>query len=352
MPTTAWAGPGGGQDPRTQFGHLHVGGGDPNVQALACCLSGCTSTGGERDRSPGPLIRDVGIPGGILSPAPNACPLCLGNPIRSFPSHRSVVSTKRIASQERGAGGPCPQGPSDRAVRVQGRRLRQQGWRFLTHKRNALDTSVVLVSFVILVLDLRQIFLHRTYMAQRRQDRDRFINFHEAVQVDSAVTHLVGILVLLATVQLWNLLHHDARLQVISRTLSRAWDEVTGFLLIILLLLTGYATVFHVLFGWKISDYRTFVNSVVTVVGLLMGISHYKEVIALDPVLGCFLILASAILMVLVVINLFVSAILMAFGKERKSLKTETTLLDMLLQKLSSLLGIRWHQNPSPEKQP
>uniref|UniRef100_A0A5F9DTY9 Polycystin 1 like 3, transient receptor potential channel interacting n=1 Tax=Oryctolagus cuniculus TaxID=9986 RepID=A0A5F9DTY9_RABIT len=234
---------------------------------------------------------------------------------------------------------------------VQGRRLRQQGWRFLTHKRNALDTSVVLVSFVILVLDLRQIFLHRTYMAQRRQDRDRFINFHEAVQVDSAVTHLVGILVLLATVQLWNLLHHDARLQVISRTLSRAWDEVTGFLLIILLLLTGYAT-FHVLFGWKISDYRTFVNSVVTVVGLLMGISHYKEVIALDPVLGCFLILASAILMVLVVINLFVSAILMAFGKERKSLKVETTLLDMLLQKLSSLLGIRWHQNPSPEKQP
>lgn len=45
------------------------------------------------------------------------------------------------------------------------------------------------------------------------------------------------------------------------------------------------------------------------------------QVIALDPVLGCFLILASAILMVLVVINLFVSAILMAFGKERKSLK-------------------------------
>lgn len=53
----------------------------------------------------------------------------------------------------------------------------------------------------------------------------------------------MGILVLLATVQLWNLLHHNARLQVISRTLSRAWDEVTGFLLVILLLLTGYAAV-------------------------------------------------------------------------------------------------------------
>lgn len=45
------------------------------------------------------------------------------------------------------------------------------------------------------------------------------------------------------------------------------------------------------------------------------------QVIALDPVLGSFLILTSVFLMLLVIINLFVSMILMAFGKERKSLK-------------------------------
>lgn len=51
----------------------------------------------------------------------------------------------------------------------------------------------------------------------------------------------MGFLVLLATVQLWNLLHHNPRLQVIGRTLGKAWDEVVGFLLVILILLTGYA---------------------------------------------------------------------------------------------------------------
>lgn len=71
--------------------------------------------------------------------------------------------------------------------------------------------------------------------------RHRFVSFSEALSVNSAATYLVGILVLLATLQLWHLLHHEARLQVISRTLSKAWDEVTGFLLIILVLLTGYA---------------------------------------------------------------------------------------------------------------
>lgn len=59
--------------------------------------------------------------------------------------------------------------------------------------------------------------------------------------MNSAVIHLMGFLVLLATVQLWNLLRQNLRLQVIGRTLSKAWDEVLGFLLVILILLSGYA---------------------------------------------------------------------------------------------------------------
>uniref|UniRef100_A0A8D2F2E6 Polycystin-1-like protein 3 n=1 Tax=Theropithecus gelada TaxID=9565 RepID=A0A8D2F2E6_THEGE len=232
----------------------------------------------------------------------------------------------------------------------QGCRLKRQKWRFFTGRRNVLDTSIILISFIILGLDMKSISLLRKNMARYHDDRDRFISFHEAVKVNSAVTHLVGFLVLLATVQLWNLLRHSPRLRVISRTLSRAWDEVVGFLLIILILLTGYAVAFNLLFGCSISDYRTFFSSAVTVVGLLIGISHQEEVIDLDPVLGTFLILTSVILMVLVVINLFVSAILMAFGKERKSLKKDVALIDMLLQKLSNLLGISRPQKTSSEQ--
>nr|XP_031314018.1 polycystic kidney disease protein 1-like 3 [Camelus dromedarius] len=232
-------------------------------------------------------------------------------------------------------------------VFIQGRQLKQQRWRFFTRKRNILDMSIILISFVILGLDMKFISLHKENMAQYHCDRDRFINFYEAVKVNSAVIHLMGFLVLLATVQLWNLLRQNLRLQVIGRTLSKAWDEVLGFLLVILILLSGYAIAFNLLFGWSISDYRTLFSSAVTVVGLLMGISHYKEAIALNPVLGSFLILTSVVSMVLVIINLFVSAILMSFGKERKSLKTqkEAALTDMLLQKLSSLLGIQRPQN-------
>ncbi|XP_028624320.1 polycystic kidney disease protein 1-like 3 [Grammomys surdaster] len=233
---------------------------------------------------------------------------------------------------------------------IQGCRLKRQRLAFFTRKRNILDTSITLISFSILGLHAQSISLLHKNMQQYRHDRDRFISFYEALRVNSAVTHLMGFLLLFATVRVWDLLRHHAQLQVINKTLTKAWDEVLGFLLIITLLLSSYAMTFNLLFGWSISDYRSFFRSIVTVVGLLMGISKHKEVIALYPILGSFLILSNIILMGLVIINLFVSAILIVFGKERKACEKEATLTDMLLQKLSSLLGIRQHQNLSSEK--
>ncbi|CAO2609909.1 Polycystic kidney disease protein 1-like 3, partial [Lemmus lemmus] len=233
---------------------------------------------------------------------------------------------------------------------IQGCRLKRQRWKFLTRKRNLLDTSIILISFSILGLNIQSLSLLHKNMLQYRRDRDRFISFYEALKVNSAVTHLMGFLVLLATVQLWDILRHNAQFQVISKTLNKAWDEVVGFILLIVILLSSYAMTFNLLFGWNISDYQSFFSSTVTIVGLLMGISSHKEVIALYPVLGSFLVLTSIILMGLVIINLFVSAILIVFGKERKALEKEATLTDILLQKLSSLLGIRQQQNPSSEK--
>ncbi|KAM9063176.1 polycystin-1-like protein 3 [Sarcophilus harrisii] len=237
---------------------------------------------------------------------------------------------------------------------IQVSRLRQQGWKYFTKKGNILDTSIILITFIMLVLQVKGVFLHKRVMDRYRHNKSRFISFHEVVQVAFALTYLLGFLVLLTTIRLWSLLRLNPRLQIISTTLRRAWDEVVGFLLIILILLTGYSIAFNILFGWSIADYKTFFNSAVTIVGLLMGIFDYHEVITLDPVLGSFLIITSVILLVLVIVNLFVSAIMLTFRKERKSImaQKEAPLTEILLQKLSNLLGIRRPQKAPEQRVP
>ncbi|KAH0619745.1 hypothetical protein JD844_000691 [Phrynosoma platyrhinos] len=204
----------------------------------------------------------------------------------------------------------------------QGRQLVRQKWRYFGSKRNLLDTSALLIGLAAFGLHVKRDLLAQQILMQHHQDRHRFLSLYEMVEVDATLTHLIAFLVALATVRLWNLLRLNPRMQLITQTLQAAWEDLLGFLLVLLVLLAGYAIACNLLFGWSISDYKTFLDSAVTIVGLLIGIFNYEEVIALDPVLGSILIATSIFSMVFVIINLFVSVLLTVFGREMKVAKS------------------------------
>uniref|UniRef100_A0A674K207 PLAT domain-containing protein n=1 Tax=Terrapene triunguis TaxID=2587831 RepID=A0A674K207_9SAUR len=224
---------------------------------------------------------------------------------------------------------------------VQGRRLKQQKWRYFSSQRNVLDMSIILISLAAFGVSIKCRLLQKSVMEKYHRDRSRFVSFYETAQVASALTYLLAFLVTLATGKLWNLLRLSPRMHLISGTLRRAWQEVLGFLLVLLLLLVGYSMACNLLFGWSIANYKTFFSSSVTIVGLLIGIFNYDTVINLDPVLGSLLITTSVISMLYVVINLFVSGLLTTFSEERASANKDESLMDGILLKLSGLFGIK-----------
>nr|XP_060644255.1 polycystin-1-like protein 3 [Anolis sagrei ordinatus] len=210
-------------------------------------------------------------------------------------------------------------------VFLQGRRMVQQKWGYFGSKKNLLDASALLVGLAASGLQFKRAFLAQQVLTQYRQNRHRFLSLYEMAEVDAAVTYLIAFLVALATVKLWNLLRLNARMQIITQTLQAAWEDLLGFLLVLLVLLAGYSMACNILFGWSISDYKTVLDSAVTIVGLLMGLFDYQEVVALDPVLGSILVVSSIFSMVFVTINLLVSVLLIVFGRKMKAAKAGAT---------------------------
>uniref|UniRef100_A0A8D0GJT6 Uncharacterized protein n=1 Tax=Sphenodon punctatus TaxID=8508 RepID=A0A8D0GJT6_SPHPU len=231
---------------------------------------------------------------------------------------------------------------------VQGHELKRQKWSYFTHKGNLLDMSIILTSLAAAGLYGKRHLLQKSLLEKYRQERSRFVSFSEIMKVDSAFTYLIAFLVSVATVKLWNLLQLNPRMLLITQTLHKAWDELLGFLVALGVLLVGYAMTCNCMFGWSIVNFKTFQDSAVTIVGLLIGIFNYEAVTTLDPVLGSLLIVTSVFSMLFVVMNLFVSALLTAFSKEMKSARTskEESMMQLILLKISALLGIKqpWNQ--------
>ncbi|KAF7486790.1 Hypothetical predicted protein [Marmota monax] len=99
-------------------------------------------------------------------------------------------------------------------------------------------------------------------------------------------------------------------MNMITSALRRAWGDISGFITIIIIMLLAYSI----------------------------------AVLSYSPVLGSFLIGSCIIFMTFVVLNLFISVILVAFSEEQKcgQLSEEEEIIDLLLMKIFSFLGISY----------
>ncbi|CAH2324014.1 polycystic kidney disease 1-like 3 [Pelobates cultripes] len=230
-------------------------------------------------------------------------------------------------------------------------RLKTQKWAYFYSSKNLLDLSIVAISCCNTGLYIKRMFLRRKAVELYHQDHEKFVSLYETATVDSAYTYGTAFLVALMTVKLWRLLSLNPNLHLIMITFRKAWNEIGGFLFTILILLVAYSISCNLLFGWSIYNYRTFFNSIVTIISLLVGIFNYDKVLDLDPVLGSMLIFTCVIFLVFVVLNIFFSALLDVFSKERQCPThfEEKEIVDLLFVRLSGLFGLQKKPETSDE---
>uniref|UniRef100_A0A3B5Q509 Polycystic kidney disease protein 1-like 2 n=1 Tax=Xiphophorus maculatus TaxID=8083 RepID=A0A3B5Q509_XIPMA len=225
---------------------------------------------------------------------------------------------------------------------VQGKLMRSQKSSYFKIKWNLLELAIIILSWCAL-----SVFIKRTLLGKRDisfyQNNKHFASFHETAQADAALGYLIAFLVLLATIKLWHLLRLNPKLHMITATLQRAWTDISGFLVVMTIMFLAYAIASNLMYGWKLYSYRTLLDAAQTIVSLQLGIFNYEEVLNYNPVLGAFLIGSCIVFMTFVVLNLFISVILVAFSQEQIHHKPseEEEIVELMLIKFCNMFGLK-----------
>ncbi|KAM9607618.1 polycystin-1-like protein 2 [Trichechus inunguis] len=226
---------------------------------------------------------------------------------------------------------------------VQGKLMRKQKWCYFCSKWNLLELAIILASWSALAMFVKRAVLAERDIHYYRGHRGEGISFSETAAADAALGYIIAFLVLLSTVKLWHLLRLNPKMNMITSALCRAWGDISGFIIVILVMLLAYSITSHLIFGWKLLSYKTLFDAVETMISLQLGIFNYQEVLDNSPVLGSLLVGSCIVFMTFVVLNLFISVILVAFSEEQKhhQLSEEAEIADLLLMKILSFLGVR-----------
>ncbi|XP_037542039.1 polycystic kidney disease protein 1-like 2 [Nematolebias whitei] len=170
----------------------------------------------------------------------------------------------------------------------------------------------------------------------------QFASFYETATADLVLQYLIAFLVLLSTVKLWHLLRLNPKMNLITTALHRAWRDIANFLVIIVIMLVAFSIASNLIYGWKLYSYKTFKDSLMTIISLQIGIFNYDEVLDSEPVLGGLLFGSCIIFMSFMVLNLLISVILKALNEEKIHHKPseEDEIVDLLLNKICNLFGV------------
>ncbi|NWX26062.1 PK1L2 protein, partial [Notiomystis cincta] len=226
---------------------------------------------------------------------------------------------------------------------VQGKLLKSLRWRYFHSKWNLLEMAIILISWSALSVFVKRTVLGTRDISYYQEHKEDSISFSETARTDAVLGYLIAFLVLLSTVKLWHLLRLNPKLNMITSTLRRAWGDISGFITVIAVMFLAYSIAANLIFGWKLYSYKTLFDSAETMVSLQLGIFNYEEILDYNPVLGSFLIGSCIIFMTFVVLNLFISVILVAFSEEQKHYQAseEEEIVDLMLMKLFSFFGIK-----------
>ncbi|KAL1784629.1 polycystic kidney disease protein 1-like 2 [Sigmodon hispidus] len=232
---------------------------------------------------------------------------------------------------------------------VQGKLMRKQKWGYFCSKWNLLELAIILASWSALVVFVKRAILADRDLRSYRKHRGEGISFSETAATDAVLGYIIAFLVLLSTLKLWHLLRLNPKMNMITSALRRAWGDISGFVTIILIMLLAYSIESNLIFGWKLCSYKTLFDAAETMISLQLGIFNYEEVLDYSPVLGSFLIGSCIVFMTFVVLNLFISVILVAFSEEQKydQVSEEGEMAELLLMKVLSFLGVRCKREES-----
>uniref|UniRef100_A0A8V0Y2B8 Polycystin 1 like 2/pseudo n=1 Tax=Gallus gallus TaxID=9031 RepID=A0A8V0Y2B8_CHICK len=229
---------------------------------------------------------------------------------------------------------------------VQGKLMKALKWRYFHSKWNLLEMAIILISWSALSVFVKRTILGSRDISYYQERKEHSVSFNETARADAVLGYLIAFLVLLSTVKLWHLLRLNPKLNMITSTLRRAWGDISGFITVIAIMFLAYSIATNLIFGWKLCSYKTLSDSAETMVSLQLGIFNYEEILDYSPILGSLLIGSCIVFMTFVVLNLFISVILVAFSEEQKHYQPseEEEIVDLMLMKLFGFFGIKCKQ--------
>ena len=222
-----------------------------------------------------------------------------------------------------------------------------------------LRTFWILVDFCQVLFALASIALYfvkvvniTETMKDLKKNPFVFVSFSLLLTWNEIDTYMIAFVVFLTTIKFLHLLRYNNHIRFLSYTFFRMRKDILLFMVEFNLWFIPFALMFHLSFGRHLQDFMSLTATIQTMLSALLGGPYFRHLQEVDRVLAPVLYIFYSLLMVLILLNMFVSIINFALADRKclmKDAETDPELVAYLIKKLTRVLGVNALVHPGDD---
>ncbi|KAG8463747.1 hypothetical protein KFE25_004020 [Diacronema lutheri] len=186
--------------------------------------------------------------------------------------------------------------------------------------------QVISLGLHLVVIGRRFSVLHELLGLELNPRSGQYVDLHYVADQLYLTQNIVAINVLLSFLSLFKFATVVPQLSMLNRTIAVAFNDLVSFLLMFMIVFTGFMQAFQLSFGQDLHEFAGSAASFYTLFGVLSGDVNLNELRAANKLLGPLLFLGYAIFIIFVLLNMFVAIVTSAYAKAKKELKEDPTM--------------------------
>ncbi|XP_047140362.2 uncharacterized protein LOC100203937 isoform X7 [Hydra vulgaris] len=186
--------------------------------------------------------------------------------------------------------------------------LYRRGWHYFYEFWNVIEAALVVLSILAVVFFIYKVHLVEKLIGRLPEKQpQKFINFQFVSYWDSIYNCIVSLLVFFVSLKFLKLLRFNHRVSVLSSTLKVAFFPLSMLGITFVLALCAIISFSTISFGVLLDGYQTYLQTISSVIFLLLGKFSYYSFVNASPVLGPLFFLGFNIFMIWILMNMFIS---------------------------------------------
>lgn len=208
---------------------------------------------------------------------------------------------------------------------------------FYKQRRRYFDTywsyaeiAIIIASYTALTVYFLRYFATKSVLDTFSRTRGNgYVKLQYAASLDEMFGYVVGFIVFVGTLKFTKLLRFNKRIGILSATLHKCWDDLSGFLMAFFLCFFSFVIMFFVLLNMYLEGFYNFVTAVETCFSMMLGkfqFEEMKQVSMMVPIMFFVFVLCNS----WVLINLLLTLIIKSFQEVKHDIMRQPNEYEMV----------------------